>query len=54
MRPLSKYVNLKADADPRIGKLVSNLFTKVVLVSTYQLAMQVAKDYELTCITQEL
>lgn len=54
MRPLSKFVQLKAEADRRIGKLVANLFSKVVLVSTYPLAMQVAKDYQLTCITQEL
>jgi chromosome segregation ATPase len=33
--------------------LVSKVFGKFVLVQTYALAMQVAKDYNLTCITPD-
>lgn len=54
VRPLTQYVRLKADADRRVAKLVHNLFSKAALVSNYPLAMRVAKEHNLTCITPEL
>jgi len=54
VKPLSKFVNLKPDGDRRVAKLVHNIFSKVVLVSNYALAMEVARDYNLTCITTDL
>lgn len=52
--PLAKQVKLREGADPRISKLVSNIFSKVVLVRNYQLAMEVAREFSLTCITPDL
>lgn len=54
MRPLHKFVSLKPDADHRIAKLIHNMFSKVVLVSSYSLAMEVARDFGLTCLTPDL
>lgn len=51
---MHKFVTLKADADARIAKLVHNTFSKVALVTSYALAMDVARDYHLTCITPDL
>ena len=53
MRPLTKFVTLKESADPRLGKLVQNTFSKVVMVTNYQLAMQIAKEHNLTSITPD-
>ena len=52
--PLYKCLSLKPEADPRLAKLIYNLFSKVVLVKNYPLAMDIAKDYELTCVTPDL
>jgi len=43
--PLFKQLKLREDADPRLGRLVYNIFSKVVLVKTYALAMDIARDY---------
>ena len=53
MRPLTKFVTLKQTADPRLARLVHNIFSKVVMVTNYPLAMQVAKENNLTCITPD-
>lgn len=34
--------------------LLRNLFSKVVLVKNYMLAMQVAQEFNLTCVTPDL
>lgn len=54
VRPLHTLVKLKFDADNRLSKLVHNLFSKVLLVRDYPVAMQVAKEWNLTCITADL
>ena len=51
---MMEVVKLAPEADPRIGYLVQNIFSKVVLVRNYDEGMQVAKDHNLTCITGEL
>ena len=33
--PLYKCVSLKHDSDPRLGNLIFNLFSKIVLVKSY-------------------
>ncbi len=53
VRPLMKFISLKEGSDPRIARLISKVFSKFVLVQSYQLAMSVAKDYNLTCITPD-
>ncbi len=53
VRPLTKFVTLKPNSDPRLAKLVQNTFSKVVMVTNYPLAMQVAKEHNLTCITPD-
>jgi len=52
--PLMSQLRLKEEADPRLRRLVSNIFSKVVLVKTYQLSLDVARDFNLTCITPDL
>ena len=52
--PLMNHISLKLNADPRLSKLVNQFFSKVVLVKNYQLAMDIAKEYNLTCITPDL
>lgn len=47
-------VRLSASADPRLQDLLENIFSKVVLVRTYDEGMQVAKEHNLTCITADL
>lgn len=54
VKPLYKTLKLKEDADPRLAKLIHNIFGKVVLVRTYPLAMEIARDYNLTCVTPDL
>jgi chromosome segregation ATPase len=53
VRPLTKFVTLKQMADQRLSRLVHNIFSKVVMVTNYPLAMQVAKEYNLNCITPD-
>ncbi len=50
---MTKFVTLKPNSDPRLAKLVQNTFSKVVMVTNYPLAMQVAKEHNLTCITPD-
>lgn len=54
VRPLHTLVKLKVDADNRLAKLAHNLFSKVLLVKDYSVAMSVAKEWNLTCITADL
>jgi chromosome segregation ATPase len=44
---------LKDGSDPRLARLISKVFGKFVLVSNYTLAMQIAKENNLTCITPD-
>jgi 23S rRNA G2069 N7-methylase RlmK/C1962 C5-methylase RlmI len=53
VRPLHKFITLKDGSDPRLAQLIAKVFGKFVLVQNYQLAMQIAKDYNLTCITPD-
>ncbi|TNV73888.1 hypothetical protein FGO68_gene5106 [Halteria grandinella] len=53
-RPLHTLIKLKHDADNRLSTLVRNLFSKVLLVRDYPVAMEVAKQWNLTCITADL
>ena len=34
-KPISDYVNLRPDADPRLKNLVHNIFHKVAMVKEY-------------------
>lgn len=52
--PLYKQLRLKEETDPRLVKLIHNIFAKVVLVKNYPLAMEIARDYNLTCVTPDL
>jgi chromosome segregation ATPase len=52
--PLKNFITLKAGSDARLLKLIDSFFSKVVLVKDYATAMNVAKDYNLTCITRDL
>ena len=54
VKSMMEVVKLAPEADPRIGYLVQNIFSKVVLVRNYDEGMTVAKDHNLTCITGEL
>jgi len=47
-------VRLSASADRRLQDLLENIFSKVVLVRSYDEGMQVAKEHNLTCITADL
>ena len=47
-------VRLSPEADPRLMNIVQNIFSKVILVKTYDEGMQIAKDHNLTCITGNL
>mmetsp|Transcript_11976 Transcript_11976/g.11853 ORF Transcript_11976/g.11853 Transcript_11976/m.11853 type:complete len:151 (-) Transcript_11976:1635-2087(-) len=53
-RPLVKELAFKEGTDERIKVLVRNFFRKFLLVKSYPLAMQYAKDFNLTCITTDL
>ena len=50
-KPLVDYVSAK---DQAVSKLVQNLFCKVVLTKDYEIALQVAKQNDLTCITPSM
>lgn len=54
VRPLIDYVRLKDNADPRLQVLVDNTFGSVVLVKDYTVALRVAKENYLTCVTPDL
>lgn len=47
-------VSLSINADKRLQILLENIFSKVVLLKTYEEGMRVAKDHNLTCITSDL
>jgi len=47
-------VSLTPSADPRLQHLLEHIFGKVVLVRSYDEAMQVAKQHNLACITADL
>lgn len=51
VKPLIDFVSAK---DPRVAKLVNNIFCKVVLAKEYETALQVAKSHDLTCVTPQL
>jgi len=51
---MSDFVKLKPEADRRLETLVHNIFSKVVLVKEYSRALQIAKEFKLTCVTPDL
>jgi len=51
VKPVLDFVSAK---DPKVAKLVNNIFFKVVLAKEYETAMQVAKSNDLTCVTPQL
>jgi len=51
---MSDFVKLKPEADRRLETLVHNIFAKVVLVKEYSRALQIAKEFKLTCVTPDL
>jgi hypothetical protein len=54
VRKMLDFVRLKASADKRLETLVYNIFSKVVMVKEYSRAMDIAKDFKLTCVTPDL
>lgn len=52
--PLTNYVGLKPESDQRLQTLIHNIFNKVFMVRDYPTALQVAKDYQVTCVTPDL
>ena len=52
--PLVSKLKLKEGADPKLKILMNKLFCKILLVKTYSLAMEYAKEFNLTCITPDL
>jgi chromosome segregation ATPase len=54
VKSMMEVVKVNSSADPRIEGLVQNIFSKVVLVKSYDDGMRVAKDHNLTCITADL
>lgn len=54
VRKMLDFVRLKASADKRLETLVYNIFSKVVMVKEYSRAMEIAKDFKLTCVTPDL
>lgn len=54
LKSMMDVVKLKSNADQRLSCLLSNTFSKVVLVKTYDEGMNVAKQHNLTCITKDL
>jgi chromosome segregation ATPase len=53
-KPISDFCKLKGASDPRLAPLVHNMLHKVFMVKDYQLAMEIAKDFNLTCVTPDL
>lgn len=53
-KPISDFVCLKENADKKLQGLVHNMLYKVYMVRDYNTAMQIAKDYNLTCVTPDL
>jgi len=49
--PLSQQLKIVQGAPPILGRLVENLFNKIVMVQDYKTAMSVAKEHHFTCIT---
>ena len=47
-------VSLTPSADPRLQHLLQSIFGKIVLGKSYDEAMVVAKEHNLTCITGDL
>jgi chromosome segregation ATPase len=54
VRSMIEFVRLKAQADQRLQTLIHNIFSKVVMVKEYARALQIAKEYSLTCVTPDL
>lgn len=54
VKSMLDVVTLSKDADPKLQILVENIFSKVVMVKTYEEGMKVAKDNNLNCITSDL
>lgn len=54
VKSMLDVVQLSKSADPRLQILMESIFSKVVLLKTYEEGMQVAKDHNLTCITADL
>ena len=53
VKPLLDLVELTAGADPRLQTLLGNVFGGTVLVKSYEQGMEVARDYDLNCITTD-
>ena len=45
-------IKLKKEADVRIQEILNNKLSKTVLVSSYELALKVAKEHKFVCVTQ--
>lgn len=54
VKSLLDVIHLKGGSDSRISSLIDKIFSKIVLVKTYDEGMTVAKDHNLTCITADL
>ena len=54
VKSMIDFVKLKPQADKRLQTLVHNIFAKVVMVKEYGKALQIAKEFKLTCITRDL
>ena len=53
-KPLLKMVKLKDGADKRLTKLLLNILCNVVMVKDYTIALSIAKQHGLTCVTPNL
>jgi hypothetical protein len=53
-KPITDYVKLKPKSDQRLSTLISNIFNKVFMVKDYPKAMQIAKEFGVTCVTPDL
>ena len=54
MVPLWNQVRVKEGTDPRISRIIKNTLSKTVLVKNYQVGLEIAKTFNLTCITPDL
>jgi len=54
IRNVCDFVKLKPTADQKLAVLVHNIFAKVIMVKEYSRALQLAKEFRLTCVTPDL